>query len=163
MKTCLFYRELITIFIFHCNKHAHRSISRNSKWYFIVLSSLKFYFENLHILHIPPFSFVARDSSARLTISSPLEAHRSYSILFHIVGVDVGFENPTFACLELDYEDSDQDSSGEAMRQAQQTLTYYELDLGGLIQLLATTVEPIKFGIASYHSICTAQFDYCIW
>ena len=44
----------------------------------------------------------------------------------------MGFENPTFACLELDYEDADQDSTGEALKQAQQTLTYYELDLGML-------------------------------
>ena len=45
-----------------------------------------------------------RDSSARLTISSPLEAHKAHTIVHHLVGVDVGFENPMFACLELDYE-----------------------------------------------------------
>lgn len=45
-----------------------------------------------------------RDSSARLTISSPLEAHKSHTLAFDIVGVDVGFENPMFACLEIDYE-----------------------------------------------------------
>ena len=45
-----------------------------------------------------------RDSAARLTISSPLEAHKAHTIISHIVGVDVGFENPMFACLELDYE-----------------------------------------------------------
>lgn len=45
-----------------------------------------------------------RDSSARLTISSPLEAHKSHTLVFSVVGVDVGFENPMFACLEIDYE-----------------------------------------------------------
>ena len=45
-----------------------------------------------------------RDAQARLTISSPLEAHKSNTLVYHIVGVDVGFENPTFACLEIDYE-----------------------------------------------------------
>lgn len=45
-----------------------------------------------------------RDSAARLTISSPLEAHKSHTIVYSMVGVDVGFENPMFACLELDYE-----------------------------------------------------------
>ena len=45
-----------------------------------------------------------RDSAARLTISSPLEAHKSHTLVYHLVGVDVGFENPMFACLELDYE-----------------------------------------------------------
>lgn len=45
-----------------------------------------------------------RDAAARLTISSPLEAHKSHTLVYDVVGVDVGFENPMFACLELDYE-----------------------------------------------------------
>ena len=45
-----------------------------------------------------------RDAQARLTISSPLEAHKANTLVYHMVGVDVGFENPTFACLEIDYE-----------------------------------------------------------
>lgn len=71
-----------------------------------------------------------RDAQARLTISSPLEAHKSNTLVYHIVGVDVGFENPTFACLEIDYEESDSDPTGEAAAKTQQMLTYYELDLG---------------------------------
>ena len=61
-----------------------------------------------------------RDTAARLTISSPLEAHKSNTICFAIVGVDVGFENPTYACLEMDYEEADNDPSGEAAAKAQQ-------------------------------------------
>lgn len=45
-----------------------------------------------------------RDAAARLTISSPLEAHKAHTLVYHIVGVDVGYENPLFACLEMDYE-----------------------------------------------------------
>lgn len=45
-----------------------------------------------------------RDAEARLTVSSPLEAHKSNTLVYHTVGVDVGFENPMFACLEIDYE-----------------------------------------------------------
>lgn len=51
-----------------------------------------------------------RDAAARLTISSPLEAHKSHTLVYHVVGVDVGFENPMFACLEMDYEVSDEQS-----------------------------------------------------
>lgn len=51
-------------------------------------------------------------------------------IVSHIAALDVGFENPLFACLEVNYEDCDQDPTGEAYRQLQQTLTFYELDLG---------------------------------
>lgn len=45
-----------------------------------------------------------RDEEARLTISSPLEAHKSNTLVYHMVGVDVAFGNPMFACLEIDYE-----------------------------------------------------------
>ena len=49
-----------------------------------------------------------RDNAANLTISSPLEAHKSHTIVFSIVGMDVGFDNPMFAAIELDYGDTDQ-------------------------------------------------------
>ena len=45
-----------------------------------------------------------RDTAARLTISSPLEAHKAHTLVYHVVGVDVGFDNPMFTCIELDYE-----------------------------------------------------------
>ncbi|KAF9652978.1 hypothetical protein BDM02DRAFT_3160528 [Thelephora ganbajun] len=71
-----------------------------------------------------------RDAAANLTISSPLEAHKNQAIIHHIIGLDVGFENPTFAALEVDYSETDQDSTGEAFNNAEKKLTYYELDLG---------------------------------
>ena len=71
-----------------------------------------------------------RDSAANLTISSPLEAHRPQSITFALVGLDVGYENPIFAALEVDYSDGDQDPTGEAVSKIQKSLVYYELDLG---------------------------------
>lgn len=83
-----------------------------------------------------------RDIHANLTISSPLEAHKNYSICFSIVGIDVGFENPTFACLEIDYEDCDHDTKGDAIKQIQQTLTFYELDLG-LNHVVRKYAEPL--------------------
>jgi splicing factor 3B subunit 3 len=57
-----------------------------------------------------------RDAAANLTISSPLEAHKNAAIIHHIVGLDVGFENPMFAALEVDYTEADQDSTGEAAK-----------------------------------------------
>lgn len=60
-----------------------------------------------------------RDAAANLTISSPLEAHKNNAIIHHIVGLDVGFENPIFAALEVDYSESDQDPSGEAFNNAE--------------------------------------------
>ncbi|KAM0044694.1 putative WD40/YVTN repeat-like-containing domain superfamily [Helianthus debilis subsp. tardiflorus] len=69
-------------------------------------------------------------TSARLTISSPLEAHKSHTITYSIAGVDCGFDNPIFAAIELDYSEADQDSTGQAANEAQKVLTFYELDLG---------------------------------
>ena len=60
-----------------------------------------------------------RDAAANLTISSPLEAHKNAAIIHHIVGLDVGFENPMFAALEVDYSESDQDPTGEAFNNAE--------------------------------------------
>ena len=37
-------------------------------------------------------------------------------IQFDVVGLDVGFENPQFAVLELNYADSDADPTGGASR-----------------------------------------------
>ncbi|GAA5822982.1 hypothetical protein JCM11251_004445 [Rhodosporidiobolus azoricus] len=71
-----------------------------------------------------------RDAAANLTISSPLEAHKPRAIIHSIIGVDVGFENPLFAALEVDYTESDQDPTGAAFEAAEKMLTYYELDLG---------------------------------
>ncbi|VEL07134.1 unnamed protein product, partial [Protopolystoma xenopodis] len=84
-----------------------------------------------------------RDAQARLTISSPLEAHKSNTLVYHMIGVDVGFDNPTFACIEMDYEEADQDSTGEAARNAHQLLTYYELDLG-LNHVVRKYSEPLE-------------------
>ncbi|KAL0368761.1 UNVERIFIED_CONTAM: Spliceosome-associated protein A [Sesamum calycinum] len=66
----------------------------------------------------------------RLTISSPLEAHKSHTIVYSICGVDCGFDNPIFAAIELDYSEADQDPTGQAASEAQKHLTFYELDLG---------------------------------
>lgn len=71
-----------------------------------------------------------------------MEAHKSNTICFHLVGVDVGFENPMFACLEVDYEESDQDHTGKAYEETKQTLTFYELDLG-LNHVVRKYSEPL--------------------
>ncbi|KAI9834027.1 MAG: pre-mRNA-splicing factor rse1 [Phylliscum demangeonii] len=71
-----------------------------------------------------------RNAQAELTISSPLEAHRPHTLVFSVVALDVGYENPTFAALEVEYEEADQDPTGQAFEQIGKSLVYYELDLG---------------------------------
>ncbi len=71
-----------------------------------------------------------RDSQNNVTISSPLEAHKSQTVVLTTEGLDVGFDNPVFACLELNYADADEDPTGEAAAQTDKLLTFYQLDLG---------------------------------
>ncbi|OMJ23582.1 Splicing factor 3B subunit 3 [Smittium culicis] len=71
-----------------------------------------------------------RDSENNLTISSPLEANKFCSLCYDCVGVDVGYENPIFACLETNYQEIDNDPSGKALLDSEKNLVYYELDLG---------------------------------
>lgn len=84
-----------------------------------------------------------RDASSKLTISSPLEAHKASTVALAACAVDVGFENPTFAVLELDYADCDLDPTGEALEETEKMLTYYELDLG-LNHVTRRWSEPVS-------------------
>ncbi|KAJ2719436.1 pre-mRNA-splicing factor rse1 [Coemansia sp. Benny D115] len=59
---------------------------------------------------------VTRDAEAGVLLRSPLEANRSQAICVDITGVDVGYENPVFAALEIE-------EGGAAV-------AHYELDLG---------------------------------
>lgn len=60
-----------------------------------------------------------RDSNANVTVSSPLEANTASHLVYDLVALDVGYENPVFASLEVNYEDG-----------PTKHLTFYELDLG---------------------------------
>lgn len=71
-----------------------------------------------------------RDNAARLTISSPLEAHKSHNLTFDIIGVDVGFDNPVFASIEVDYTEAEDAEDKLSAEQIPKSLTFYELDLG---------------------------------
>jgi splicing factor 3B subunit 3 len=67
------------------------------------------------------FAYVlARDATELVSVQSPLEAHKTGVVTHALVALDVAFENPMFAALEVPY------SSPEP----QKLLVYYELDLG---------------------------------
>lgn len=87
---------------------------------------------------------INRDASTKLTISSPLETHKSHVITLDIVGVDVGYEHPQFAALEVDYGPIDQDHTGQALHSAQRKLVFYQLDLGlnNIIRVKEIPVPP---------------------
>jgi splicing factor 3B subunit 3 len=72
-----------------------------------------------------------RDLDQNLTISSPLEAHKANTILYSLVALDVGFENPLFATIEASY-----DGIGTKM------LTIYEMDLG-INHVVRKYAEPL--------------------
>lgn len=83
-----------------------------------------------------------RDADMNLTISSPLESNKNLLLCYFMVGVDVGFDNPIFACIEVDCGESDVDSTSKAYQDIQKVLTYYELDLG-LNHVVRKWSEPI--------------------
>lgn len=69
-----------------------------------------------------------RNAQAELIISSPLEAHKHGVLVLSLVALDVGYSNPVFVSLEIDYSESDQGPSGQETPNVE--LVYYELDLG---------------------------------
>ncbi|KAF2259914.1 hypothetical protein CC78DRAFT_44351 [Lojkania enalia] len=73
---------------------------------------------------------LTRSGQTDISISSPLEAHKPQTLVYYLIGLDVGYDNPVFAALELDFSQSDQDSSGQAYNEVEKELVYYELDLG---------------------------------
>ncbi|KAK2070300.1 hypothetical protein P8C59_004806 [Phyllachora maydis] len=83
-----------------------------------------------------------RNAQAELTISSPLEAHKHGVLVLSLVALDVGYSNPVFAALEIDYADADQDPTGHAAKDVETLLVYYELDLG-LNHVVRKWSEPV--------------------
>ncbi|CRG96985.1 splicing factor 3B subunit 3, putative [Plasmodium gallinaceum] len=71
-----------------------------------------------------------RDNKENLTISSPLEAHKSHSICHDVVGLNVGFENPMFASIEQNYEMLDKQSNIDDLDYPKKGLCFWEMDLG---------------------------------
>ncbi|KAL7548666.1 hypothetical protein ACHAWF_011936 [Thalassiosira exigua] len=100
---------------------------------------------------------VHRDAAGKLSLASPLEAHRPRTVVFDLAGVDNGYDNPIFAALEVQYEEHEDLVAAERKRKEERgeggsgghgdgdhesvpagrpgdgfvkQLAYYELDLG---------------------------------
>jgi splicing factor 3B subunit 3 len=73
---------------------------------------------------------LTRSGQMDIAISSPLEAHKPQTLMYCLIGLDVGYDNPMFAALELDYSSAEADPTGEAVQELRKELVYYELDLG---------------------------------
>eukprot|EP00922_Rhytidocystis_sp_ex-Travisia-forbesii_P054171 GHVS01080361.1.p1 GENE.GHVS01080361.1~~GHVS01080361.1.p1 ORF type:complete len:1235 (-),score=154.80 GHVS01080361.1:223-3927(-) len=72
---------------------------------------------------------INRDAQARLTISSPLEAHKTHIVCHALTGVDMGFENPVFASLEQSYDELDRNTNADAAI-PRKGIAWWEMDLG---------------------------------
>ena len=68
-------------------------------------------------------------SGTKIAVASPLEAHRTRTLCLATVGIDNGYDNPMFACIEIQYPDDGEDNNGTTESNNKQ-LAYYELDLG---------------------------------
>jgi splicing factor 3B subunit 3 len=85
-----------------------------------------------------------RDTDNKLTISSPLEAHKSHTIIYDTCGVDVGYENPLFGVIESDYGEIDEFDASVITGELKKSLTFYEMDLGlnHVIRKSTTQLDP---------------------
>ncbi len=83
-----------------------------------------------------------RDSENKLTISSPLEAHKAHTVLFDMIALDVGYENPLFACIEVDFGEEDTPTAPINTGKYTKLLTLYEMDLG-LNHVVRKYADPI--------------------
>lgn len=73
---------------------------------------------------------LTRDENVPLKIASPLEANAQFTVNFDIASLDVGWDNPIFAALEVSYAEADKDHTGEAAKNAEKLLVYHEFDIG---------------------------------
>jgi splicing factor 3B subunit 3 len=85
---------------------------------------------------------LTRSGQMDVAISSPLEAHKPHTLMYCLIGLDVGYDNPMFAAIELDYSSAETDPTGEAVHELQKELVYYELDLG-LNHIVRKWSEPV--------------------
>lgn len=85
---------------------------------------------------------LTRSGQTDIAISSPLEAHKPQTLVYYLLGLDVGYDNPVFAALELDFSSSESDSTGTAYEELEKELVYYELDLG-LNYIVRKWSEPV--------------------
>jgi splicing factor 3B subunit 3 len=86
-----------------------------------------------------------RDCAGNLTISSPQESNREATLCFSLNALDTGFENPTFASIELDLGNIDDDPTGITATNAQKHLTIYELDIG-INSVIRKISDPLDNG-----------------
>jgi splicing factor 3B subunit 3 len=73
---------------------------------------------------------VNRDAEGGIVISSPHEANQWASLCFAMCALDTGWEHPVFATLEVDYNDAENDPTGEMYERREKQLVYYTVDLG---------------------------------
>eukprot|EP00388_Colpodella_angusta_P000978 GDKJ01003288.1.p1 GENE.GDKJ01003288.1~~GDKJ01003288.1.p1 ORF type:complete len:1384 (+),score=369.78 GDKJ01003288.1:37-4188(+) len=66
-----------------------------------------------------------KDENQRLSFSSPIEAHRSNTVVHDMIALDVGFDAPEFACLEVNHEALDSGASNEA----EKVVSFYAVDV----------------------------------
>ena len=91
------------------------------------------------------FAYIlSKDSTSDLSISSPLDCHRSHTMVHYVVALDVGFDNPVFFALESFLQAPRQDPIPES---EQMLLVHYELDLGlnHMIRKYQTPVDPTTY------------------
>lgn len=85
-----------------------------------------------------------RNQEQEITISSPHEVNKGQTLTFALCAVDSAFDHPTFAALEVDYTDIDQDPSDISYEERQKMLVYYRVDLG-INHVVRAWTDPVDY------------------
>lgn len=89
------------------------------------------------------FVYILRiDQDKKIAISSPLPAHKNHTICFDIAACDVGWDNPIFASLEVDYGEKTNSFATINTGKVSKNVIFYELDLG-LNHVARKYCEPV--------------------
>lgn len=71
-----------------------------------------------------------RLAGGTLQLSSPHEANTWATLCFALCALDVGWDTPIFAALEVDYSEAEADPTGQMYEYREKQLVYYSVDLG---------------------------------
>ena len=111
-------------------------LAKDPKGRAIILASI----EKNKLIYLTSKSSTSDD----FVISSPLEANKANTLVLDMAGLNVGFENPLFVCLEIDYGEIDDPSAPVVTGEPRKMLTFYEIDLGlnHVIKKKSIEVDP---------------------
>ena len=74
-------------------------------------------------------------------IQSPKDAHKAHVLYLDVIGLDVGNENPEFACIEIDYGETEDKNSLVNKGGVEKNMVTYMMNFGENILVRKKAVQ----------------------